>query len=62
MIIGIAGVSRAGKTSLAMQIQKWVGTSNSIILSQDNYIQSMDKLYDISEDECSKKYKITNSK
>jgi predicted DNA-binding transcriptional regulator YafY len=26
------------------------------------YIQSMDKLYDISEDECSKKYKITNSK
>ncbi len=44
MIIGIAGVSRAGKTSLALQIQKWVGGSKCIILSQDDYIQELDQM------------------
>ncbi|OYT16755.1 MAG: hypothetical protein B7C24_06190 [Bacteroidetes bacterium 4572_77] len=44
MIIGIAGVSRAGKTSMALQIQKWVGTTNCIILSQDDYIQDLAKM------------------
>jgi len=36
MIIGIGGVSRAGKTSLALQVQKWYGSV--VLLHQDDYI------------------------
>ncbi|MCK5775138.1 MAG: hypothetical protein KAH25_03125 [Bacteroidales bacterium] len=37
MIIGIGGVSRAGKTSLALQIQKWYGSV--ALLHQDDFIK-----------------------
>jgi len=44
MIIGIGGVSRAGKTSLALQIQDWVGEEKVKILHQDDYIQPTAKM------------------
>ena len=42
MIIGIGGVSRAGKTSLALQIQKWYGSV--AILHQDDYIKPKNEM------------------
>lgn len=47
MIIGIGGVSRAGKTSLAMLIQNWFGKDQVKILHQDDYIQPIDKMPNI---------------
>ena len=44
MIIGIGGVSRAGKTSLALQIQDWIGEDKVKILHQDAYIQPLEKM------------------
>lgn len=39
MIIGIGGVSRAGKTTLAFKIREWFGKAHVCILHQDQYIQ-----------------------
>jgi len=44
MIIGIGGVSRAGKTSLALQIHEWAGEGKVKIFHQDDYIQPLDKM------------------
>lgn len=41
MIIGIGGVSRAGKTSLAFKIREWLGYDEVTILHQDEFIQPM---------------------
>lgn len=49
MIIGIGGVSRAGKTSLAFKIREWIGYDDVLILHQDEFIQPMDKMPRISE-------------
>ena len=38
MIIGIGGVSRAGKTSLAFKIREWLGYDEVTILHQDEFI------------------------
>lgn len=40
MIIGIGGVSRAGKTTLAFKIREWLGNNSVCILHQDKYIHS----------------------
>lgn len=40
MIIGIGGVSRAGKTTLAFKIREWLGNNSVCILHQDKYIQA----------------------
>ncbi len=39
MVIGIGGVSRAGKTTLAYKIREWIGKPHVFILHQDDYIQ-----------------------
>lgn len=39
MVIGIGGVSRAGKTTLAYKIREWIGKEKVLILHQDQYIQ-----------------------
>lgn len=44
MIIGIGGVSRAGKTSLALKIKEWLGNSDVCILHQDEFIQPLDQM------------------
>ena len=49
MIIGIGGVSRAGKTSLAFKIREWIGYDEVLILHQDEFIQPMDKMPRISD-------------
>jgi len=38
MIIGIGGVSRAGKTSLAFKIREWLGDDEVSILHQDEFV------------------------
>lgn len=48
MIIGIGGVSRAGKTSLAFKVREWIGYDEVIILHQDEFIQPIDKMPRIS--------------
>lgn len=42
MIIGIGGVSRAGKTSLAFKIREWLGDREASIIHQDEFIQPME--------------------
>jgi uridine kinase len=44
MVIGIGGVSRAGKTTLAYKIREWIGEPHVFILHQDDYIQPEEKL------------------
>lgn len=44
MIIGIGGVSRAGKTTLALQIRNWAGEEKVKILHQDDYVQPVEKM------------------
>jgi uridine kinase len=44
MIIGIGGVSRAGKTSLALQIEKWYESGSVKILHQDDFIRPIEKM------------------
>jgi uridine kinase len=44
MIIGIGGVSRAGKTTLAYKIREWLSQNDMILLHQDNFIQPLDKM------------------
>jgi len=44
MIIGVGGVSRAGKTSLALQIEKWHDSGSVKILHQDDFIRPIDKM------------------
>lgn len=44
MIIGIGGVSRAGKTTLAYKIRDWYNSKDLVILHQDNFIQPLDKM------------------
>ncbi len=44
MIIGIGGVSRAGKTSLALQMRDWLGEDQVKILHQDDYIQPLEEM------------------
>lgn len=38
MIIGIGGVSRAGKTTLANQITKWMPSTQTMVLRQDLFV------------------------
>lgn len=42
MIIGVGGVSRAGKTSLAFKIREWLGYNEVSIIHQDEFIQPME--------------------
>lgn len=44
MIIGIGGVSRAGKTSLALKIQEWKGADKVKIIQQDDFIQALEQM------------------
>jgi uridine kinase len=44
MVIGIGGVSRAGKTTLAYKIREWFGKKTVFILHQDDYTQPEEKL------------------
>lgn len=44
MVIGIGGVSRAGKTTLAYKIRQWFGDETVFILHQDEYIQPESKM------------------
>lgn len=43
-VIGIGGVSRAGKTSLAQQISEWFDTDRVKILRQDDFIMPIPKI------------------
>jgi uridine kinase len=43
-IIGIGGVSRAGKTSLALRISDWLVDKKVKILHQDDYVVPNDKM------------------
>lgn len=38
MIIGIGGVSRAGKTTLANQIVQWMSSTQTMVLRQDLFV------------------------
>jgi len=44
MVIGIGGVSRAGKTSLALKIREWLGDDEVCILHQDEFIHPLDQM------------------
>lgn len=49
MIIGIGGVSRAGKTSLAFKIREWMGYNYVSVIHQDEYVRKDDKMPKIKE-------------
>ena len=44
MVIGIGGVSRAGKTSLALQMQKWYNSKSVVLLHQDDYVFPVEQI------------------
>jgi len=44
MVIGIGGVSRAGKTSLALHMQKWYNSKSVLLLHQDDYVFPVEQI------------------
>ncbi len=44
MVIGIGGISNAGKSHLALQIKNYYSSKKVIILCQDDYVFSKDKI------------------
>ncbi|MBL3654532.1 uridine kinase family protein [Fulvivirga sediminis] len=49
MIIGIGGMSRAGKTTFSKRLAQYLGSENTIIFHQDDYVKPEDEVPYINE-------------